>query len=101
MGKPRSLCGRPLFARPCARSRGLRSRGSRHGWNDELRTLLDPARPARGHGLGSRVKAHSIGAVLVQVAEAGALPSAEGIIGERYRYGHVYTDHADTDAGGE
>jgi hypothetical protein len=35
--------------------------------------------------------------VLVEIAEARALPAAEGVIGERHRDRHVDADHADID----
>src|SRR4051812_15831157 len=45
---------------------------SLHRRNHELRALLHPARPARGHGLGLGIEPDRVRAVLVQVAEAGA-----------------------------
>jgi hypothetical protein len=42
----------------------------------------EKGRPARGHGLGLGVEADRIRPVLVEVAEAGALPAAEGVIGD-------------------
>jgi hypothetical protein len=36
--------------------------------------------------------------VLVEVAEAGFLPAAEGVIGQRHRDRHIDADHADIDA---
>ncbi len=39
--------------------------------------------------------------MLVEVAEAGPLPAAEGVVGHRYRDRHVDTDHADLDPGHE
>ena len=39
--------------------------------------------------------------MLVEVAEAGLLPAAEGVIGDRYRNRHVDADHADIDFGRE
>jgi hypothetical protein len=35
--------------------------------------------------------------VLVEVAEARALPAAEGVVGQRHRDRHVDADHADID----
>src|SRR5258708_8334579 len=77
----------------CARSIHRRDR--------KLRALLDAGRPARGHGLGLGVKADRIRAVLVEIAEAGLLPAAEGVIRNRHRDRHVDADHADIDLGGE
>ena len=39
--------------------------------------------------------------MLVQVAEAGPLPAAEGVVGHRNRDRHVDADHADLHAGHE
>src|ERR1700722_6639082 len=72
-----------------------------HRWDRELSPVLDPGRPARSHGLGAGVKADRIRSMLIQVAEAGALPAAERIIGDRDRNRHVDPDHADLDLGGE
>src|SRR5215475_14547870 len=77
------------------------SHRSLHRRDDELGALLDAGRPARRHGLGLGVKADRIRPVLVEVAEAGALPAAEGVIGERHRNGEVDADHADVDPAGE
>src|SRR4051812_45563907 len=41
---------------------------SLHGRDHELRALLRPARPARGHRFRLGVEAHGVGAVLVEVA---------------------------------
>src|SRR4030081_1509720 len=67
----------------------------------ELRAFLDAGGPARGYRLGLGVEADRIRAVLVEVAEAGLLPAAEGVIGDRHRDRHVDADHADIDLGGE
>src|SRR5215207_8472932 len=74
---------------------------SLHRRDHELRALLHAARPARGHGLGLGVEAHRVGPMLVEVAEAGALPAAEGVVGDRHRDRHVDAHHADVDFGGE
>ena len=63
--------------------------------------LLMPRRPALRHGLGLGVEADRVRPVLVQVAEARALPAAEGVVGDRHRDRHVDADHADVDPGGE
>src|SRR6267154_3815948 len=65
----------------------------------ELRAFLDAGRPARGDGLGLGVEADRIRTMLVEIAEAGLLPAAERIIGDRHRDRHVDADHADIDAG--
>src|ERR1700712_3109195 len=72
-----------------------------HRRNRELRAFLDAGGPARGHGLGLGVEADRIRAVLVEIAEAGLLPAAKRVIGDRYRDRHVDADHADIDLGGE
>src|SRR5208337_1576723 len=89
-----TAAGRHRSPRPCPLA-------SVHGRDAELRSILDARRPARGHCLGARVKADRVRAVLVEVAEAGALPAAEGVIGDRHRDRHVDADHADLDAAGE
>src|ERR1041385_1114652 len=50
---------------------------SLHRRDDELGAFLGACRPARGDGLRLRVEADRVRPVLVQVAEAGALPAAE------------------------
>src|SRR5204863_8195331 len=72
-----------------------------HRRNRELRALLDAGWPARGDRLGLGVEADRIRAVLVEIAEAGLLPAAEGVIGDRHRDRHVDADHADIDLGSE
>src|SRR6185312_13528482 len=72
-----------------------------HRRNRELRAFLDAGWPARGHRLGLGVEADRIRPVLVEVAEAGLLPAAEGVIGDRHRDRHVDADHADIDLGRE
>src|SRR6266849_560430 len=72
-----------------------------HRRDRELRAFLDAGRPARGDRLGLGVEADRIRAVLVEIAEAGLLPAAEGVIGDRHRDRHVDADHADIDLGRE
>src|SRR6202162_3222421 len=67
----------------------------------KLRAFLDAGGPARGHRLGLGVEADRIRAVLVEIAEAGLLPAAEGVVGDRHRDRHVDADHADIDPGRE
>src|SRR5947208_17177946 len=67
----------------------------------ELRPFLDAGGPARRHRLGLGVKPDRVGAILVEVAEAGAFPAAEGVIRHRHGDRHVDADHADLDARGE
>src|SRR2546429_2726346 len=82
-----------LLTRSCA--------PSIHRRNRKLRAFLDAGGPARGHRLGLGVEANRIRAVLVEIAEAGFLPAAKGIIGDRHRDRHVDADHADIDLGRE
>src|SRR3546814_6543547 len=56
-----------------------------HGRDGEVGAFLDSGRPARGHGLGPRVEAEAVRPVLIQVAEAGRFPAADGIVGQRDR----------------
>src|SRR4051794_10035461 len=63
--------------------------GLLHRRNDELRAALDPGRPARGNGLGLGVEADRVRPVLIEVAEARALPAAECIVRDRDRDRHV------------
>src|SRR5207248_7569604 len=57
--------------------------------------------PALGHDLVLGPEAHAFLTVLADVAEAGALPPAEAMVGDRHRDRHVDPDHADVDARGE
>src|SRR5262249_47088609 len=66
-----------------------------HGRNRELRAFLDAGWPTRGDRLGLGVETDRIRAVLIEVAEAGFLPAAEGVIGDWHRDRHVDADHAD------
>src|SRR5437588_3919485 len=70
-----------------------------HRRDRELRALLDAGRPARGDRLGLGVKPDRIRTVLVEIAEAGFLPTAKRVVGDRHRDRHVDADHADIDAG--
>src|SRR5437660_2866664 len=72
-----------------------------HRRNRELRAFLDAGRPARGDRLGLGVEADRIRTMLIEVAEAGLLPAAEGVVRDRHRDRHVDADHADVDLGGE
>src|SRR5258708_17982496 len=72
-----------------------------HRRDREFRAFLDAGGPARGDGLGLGVEADRIRAVLVEIAETGLLPAAEGVIGDRHRDRHVDADHADIDLGRE
>src|SRR3979409_1278642 len=53
--------------------------------NRNLRAFLDAGGPARGHRLGLGIEADRIRPVLVEIAEAGFLPAAEGVIRNRHR----------------
>src|ERR1700722_17130618 len=66
-----------------------------HCRDDEFGALFDAGRPPRRHGLGLGVEDDRRGTVLVEVAEAGSLPAAEGVIGHRHRDRYVDADHAD------
>src|SRR3954454_2890255 len=106
--KPAAMCpaltrlaaiGPPMWPRPI-KAIVVMAR-SLHRRDHELRAFLDGAPPPRGHGFGLGVEAHRVGPMLVEIAEAGALPAAEGIVSDRHRDGHVHADHADIDLGGE
>src|SRR5574337_604936 len=81
--------------RPSARL--FAPKDSVHRRDGEARAVLDAGWPARGHRLGAGVEADRIRPVLVQVAEARALPAAEGVVGERHRNREIDPDHADLD----
>src|ERR1700722_3808507 len=70
---------------------------SLHRRNNKFGAFLDAGGPARRHRLGLGVEAPRVRAVLVEVAEARALPAAEGVVGERHRNGEIHADHADFD----
>src|SRR6202012_1856153 len=72
-----------------------------HGRDAELRAVLDARWPALGDGFDLCVELDRRGPVLVQIAEAGPLPTAKGVVGHRNRDRYVDTDHADLDPGGE
>src|SRR5712672_536508 len=72
-----------------------------HRRDREFSALLDTGRPARGDRLGLGVEADRIRAVLVEIAEAGLLPAAEGVVGNRHWDRHVDADHPDIHLGGE
>src|SRR3569623_2857218 len=63
-----------------------------HRRDRELRAFLDAGRPARGHRLGLGVEADRIRAGLGEIAEAGLLPAAKRVIGDRHRDRHVDAD---------
>src|SRR5262249_47389689 len=68
---------------------------------DEFGAFLDARGPARSNRLGLGVEAHRVRPMLIEIAEARALPAAEGVIGERYRDREVYPHHADIHPGCE
>src|SRR5438874_4107725 len=72
-----------------------------HRRDRELRAFLDAGRPARGDRLGLGIEADRIRAMLVEIAEAGLLPAAKGVIRDRHRDRHVDADHAHVHLGGE
>src|ERR1039458_3257632 len=93
---PRASMRRQRPQRPALSA--FRGASSLHGRDHEFGAFLGAGRPARGDGLGLGVEADRIRPVLVEIAEAGALPAAEGVIGERYRNGEVDAYHADLHA---
>src|ERR1700744_4138192 len=76
-----------LAAKAAAVSVMTRSSSSRanmaliHCRDDEFGALFDAGRPPRRHGLGLGVEDDRRRTVLVEVAEAGPLPAAEGVVG--------------------
>src|SRR5271156_2061139 len=72
-----------------------------HRRDDELGTVLDAGRPARGNRLDLGVELDRGWAVLVEITETRPLPAAKGVIGHRNRDGHVDPDHADLHPRGE
>src|SRR5208283_6136208 len=56
-----------------------------HCRNDEFGAILDTGRPPRRDGLDLGVELDRRRAVLVEVAEAGALPATETVVGHRDR----------------
>src|SRR5215218_2213346 len=76
-------------------------RPSVHRWNRELRAFLNAGRPPGGYGFGLGVEADRVRPVLVEIAESGLLPAAEGVVGDRHRDRHVDPDHSDIDLGRE
>src|SRR5438046_3129163 len=74
----------PASANPAnAMKARVRTVASLHRRDDELGAFLGARGPARRHGLGLGVEAHRVRPVLVEIAEAGALPAAERVVGER------------------
>src|SRR5580692_3627598 len=93
---------RPLSRRTSSKISPASNRSSSpHRRDDEFGAFLGARRPARGHRLGLGIEADRIRAVLIEVAEAGAFPAAEGVVGERHRDREIDADHADLDAVGE
>src|SRR5665213_3449153 len=94
----RAYGARRLAANAAAVSEMTRSSSFRANMNlihcrdDEFGAILDAGRPPRRHGLDLGVELDRRRAVLVEVAEAGALPAAEGVIGHRDRDRHVDAD---------
>src|SRR5271165_3598095 len=72
-----------------------------HCRDDELGAVLDTGRPPRRDGLDLGVELDRGRTVLVEVAETGTLPAAEGVVGHRHRDRHVDTDHAHLHPGHE
>src|ERR1051326_2521859 len=67
-----------------------------HRRNIEIRMLAHTALgPALRHRFDLRPEAHTFRSMLVDVAEGGTLPAAEGVIGERHGNWNVDADHAD------
>src|SRR6185437_4580472 len=76
----------------------FRAAVSLHGRDHEFCAFLGAGGPARRDRLGLGVEVDRVGAVLVEVAEAGTLPAAERVIGERHGNGEIDADHADLHA---
>src|SRR5699024_1254554 len=72
-----------------------------HRGDDELGAILDARRPTLRDRLDLGVELDRLRAVLVEVAEAGLLPAAERVVGDRDGDRDVDADHADLDAGDE
>ena len=77
------------------------SEGLLHRRNDEGCVLLHTARPAGSDCLDLGPELHALRAVLVGVAEGGALPAAECMVGERNRDRHIDADHVDLNLAGK
>src|ERR1700761_9653321 len=96
-----------LAANPAAVSVITRSSSFRtnmvliHCGDDEFGTVLDARWPAGRDGLDLGVELDRRRPVLVEIAEAGTLPTAEGVVGHRDRNRHVDPDHADLYPGDE
>src|SRR3984885_15276164 len=72
-----------------------------HRRDDEFGAVFDARRPALGDGLDLGVELDRRGPVLVEVAEARTLPTAEAVVGHRHRDRYVDADHAHLHAGHE
>src|ERR1700742_2631529 len=100
-----SLSVMPLPAQPASRhamrtppaafAAVIRRGASLHGRDHELGAFLGAGRPARRDRLGLGVEADRVRSVLVEIAEAGTLPAAERVVGERHRNGEIHAHHAD------
>src|SRR3954465_14933673 len=99
----RIVAMRSILADPPAGVRGLpRLIALPHRRNDERILARHRAiRPALGDLLVLGPEADALLTMLVDVAEAGALPAAERVIGDGDRDRHVDADHADIDPGRE
>src|SRR3954447_9800854 len=95
MGVPVTACSpaQPASANANAMRTPTRT-ASLHRRNHELRAFLRSGRPARRDGLGLGVEADRIRSVLVEIAEPGALPAAERVVGERHRDCEIHAGHA-------
>src|ERR1700736_6556467 len=96
--QPASAAAAPIASH---RTRVIAPRNSSHRRDHELGAFLGARGPARRHGLGLGVEAHRVRPVLVEVAEAGTLPAAEGVIRKWHGNREVDAHHADVDARGE
>src|SRR4051794_36791985 len=61
----------------------------------EVEPAVARIEPTGGDDLVAGVEAEPLGAVRVGVAEQRCLPSAERVVADRYRHGHIDPDHAD------
>src|SRR5436309_1402112 len=83
---------------------GMSSKGSAEGRNMERAfvTGVDEAvGPALGHDLVLGPEAQALLPVLANVAETGALPPAEAVVGNRHRDRHIDSDHPNVDSRSE
>src|ERR1700690_2789993 len=64
-------------------------------WEPEVDTAMARVEPAARDHLRTGEEMHSVGPVRVRVTEERALPTSEGVGGDRHRDRHVDAHHAD------